>query len=452
MSSSDHPSFIYHLFPLGAVGAPARNDGGLATADHLACLSGWIDRAADLGADTLLLGPVFESSGHGYDVADHFHVDRRLMSDDDFRRFAERVHARGLKLCLDGVFHHVGRRFPAFVDVQRDPEHSPWRDWFFIDTTARSPFVDPFGYQGWNGFLDLVKLNHANADVRAHLFAAVRHWIDAYGIDGLRIDAADALPPYFLCDLAAVCRTARPEFWMVGEAVHGDYRRLAGGGRLESATNYELYKGLWSSFNDANFFEVAWSLNRQSGPAGFYKGLDLVTFVDNHDVDRIASRLANPAHLYPLHLLLFTVPGIPAVYYGSERGISGRKRKESDADLRPALDAAGEWGDHPDLEPVIVRLANLRRRLPALSAGDYRPLLVDHRQLAFVRRFAGESVVVVINAQATSTDIRLDLGKVGLTGATRLVDRLNGDRSFGVVDRTVSLPVDGCWGRILTVE
>lgn len=452
MDASIQPSFIYHLFPLGAVGAPARNEGNEPIADHLERLGGWIDRAADLGADTLLLGPVFESSGHGYDVADHFHIDRRLMGDDDFCRLSERVHARGLKLCLDGVFHHVGRRFPAFRDVQRDPEHSPWRDWFFIDLAARSPFGDPFGYQGWNGFLDLVKLNHANADVRAHLFAAVRHWIDGYGIDGLRIDAADALPPDFLGELSAVCRSARPNFWMVGEAVHGDYRRLAGEGRLDSATNYELYKGLWSSFNDANFFEIAWSLDRQNGPTGLYKGLDLVTFVDNHDVDRIASRLANPAHLYPLHLLLFTVPGIPAVYYGSERGVSGRKRKESDADLRPALDASGSWGDHPDLAPVIIRLAKLRRHLTALSGGTYQPLLIDHRQLAFVRRRAGQSVIVVVNAQEAPVDVRLDLGKAGLNGTTRLIDRLNGDRSFAVDGSTVSVPIDRCWGRILSVE
>lgn len=447
------PRFVYHLFPLGAVGAPALNDGSGPTAHHLDQLSGWIDRAADLGADTLLLGPVLESSGHGYDVADHMHIDRRLMSDDDFRRFADRVHASGLRLVIDGVFHHVGRRFPAFVDVQGDPAGSRFRDWFFIDLNGRSPFGDAFAYDGWNGFLDLVKLNHRNPQVRAHLFAAVRRWVQDLGVDGLRIDAADALPADFVAELSDVCRRLKQDFWLVGEAVHDDYHRWAGPGRLSTTTNYELYKGLWSCFNDANFFEIAWSLNRQSGPAGLYRDLELMTFVDNHDVDRIASRLTNPAHLYPLHLMLFAAPGIPAIYYGSERGISGRKRRETDADLRPCLDPAGAWGEHSDLEGVIRRLAALRKQLPSLDHGDYRPLHVDHRQFAFLRSTRGEATVVAINAAATEAEVQLDLGKAGIATPARLVDRLNGNRAFDVAaDGRVGLKLDPTWGRILTVE
>lgn len=257
-------------------------------------------------------------------------VDRRL-GDDDTLGAADDLHRRGLRLILDGVFHHVGRDFWAFADVRERRERSAYRDWFFLDFDRASPEGDPFAYEGWDGLYDLVKLNLDNPEVRDHLFAAVDHWIDRFRIDGLRLDAADRLDLGFQRDLARHLRARRPDFWLMGEVVHGDYRHWANPETLDATTNYECYKGLYSSHNDRNYFEIAYSLDRQSGPEGIYRDLALYTFADNHDVDRVASRLRDPAHLYPLHALLFTMPSVPSVYCGGEWGLPGRKAPDSDA-------------------------------------------------------------------------------------------------------------------------
>jgi len=435
---------FYHLYPLGALGAPPRNDFASPPADRIAGLHGWLDRAAGLGASAIYLGPVFESTAHGYDTADYFHVDRRLGDDDAFARFCAAVHERGLRLVLDGVFHHVGRDFWAFRDVRERGAASPYRDWFHLDFNARSPYGDPFSYAGWSGHLDLVKLRLENHDTRAHLLAAVESWMARFAIDGLRLDAADALDLGFQRALAAFCRARRPDFWFVGEVVHGDYRRWAHPEALDSVTNYEAYKGLYSSLNDTNYFEIAYALERQSR---IYAGLSLYTFVDNHDVDRIASRLADPAHLYPLHIVLFTMPGVPAIYYGSERGIAGKRSRTSDAELRPALAPEGPWGEHRELEPVIHRLVALRRQSAALRRGQYRQLHVAHEQLAFARTEASEQIVVAVNAAKRPVELTL-----ALSDGTELHDLLNEGKRFPVRGGRATLPLDAQWGRVLALR
>ena len=327
---------LYHVYPLGALGAPARNDFSAPPSPRLQALHAWVESAADLGANTLYLGPVFESSAHGYDTADYFNVDRRLGDAEDLAGVSEALHRRGMRLLLDGVFHHVGRDFWAFRDVLAAPDRSAFRHWFFLDPRGRSPYGDPFSYEGWRGHFDLVKLNVHHPEVKSHLFEAVRTWRQKFGIDGLRLDVADVLDLDFQRELARECRALRSDFGLLGEVIHGDYRRWIGPDQLDSVTNYELYKGLYSSHNDENYFELAHSLSRQFGPRGLYERLPLCTFVDNHDVDRIASRLREPAEIYPLHLLLFTIPGVPAIYYGSEWGIDGKK-SAGDPALRPAL-------------------------------------------------------------------------------------------------------------------
>ena len=259
-----------------------------------------------------------------------------------------------MRLILDGVFNHVGRDFWAFRDLQHNRQSSPYRDWFAgLRFDARSPYGDPFSYEPWNGHYDLVRLNLANPAVREHLFEAIRSWVRDFDIDGLRLDVADCLDLDFLGALHAFCTTLKPDFWLMGEVVHGDYRRWVNPRTLDSVTNYEAYKGLYSSLSEQNYFEIAYALNRQFGPGGLYTGLPLYNFADNHDVDRVASKLLDSAHLYPLYLLLFTMPGVPSIYYGSEWGLKGQRTPHSDSALRPCLDLAGmqRTTPHPNLLP-----------------------------------------------------------------------------------------------------
>ena len=312
MSDWARNAVFYHIYPLGFCGAPAANQRDQPAQDRLGAIEDWIGQMRLLGANALYLGPLFESSSHGYDTSDYFQVDRRLGSNAGLARLVAALHEQGIRVVLDGVFHHVGRDFWAFRDVQTHGRESAYCDWFAgLRFEGRSPYGDPFVYDGWNGHYNLVKLNLHNPAVRQHLFQAVQFWIEEFAIDGLRLDAADCLDQGFLAELAGWCRRLRPDFWLLGEVIHGDYRGWAGPELLNSVTNYECYKGLHSSHNERNYFEIAYSLNRQFGPDGIYRELPLYAFADNHDVDRVVSVLGSPAHLYPLHCLLFTMPGCP---------------------------------------------------------------------------------------------------------------------------------------------
>jgi cyclomaltodextrinase / maltogenic alpha-amylase / neopullulanase len=441
---------FYHIYPLGQCGAEPRNDFHSPPTGRLDQLRGWIDHLRRLGADALYLGPVFESTAHGYDTADYYHVDRRLGTDATLAGLTAALHARSIRVILDGVFHHVGRDFWAFRDLLQNGEQSAYRDWFAgVDFSRRSPLGDPFVYDAWEGHFDLLKLNLHHPEVRAHLFAAVRSWVERFDIDGLRLDVAYALDLGFVRDLTAFCRELRPDFWLLGEAIHGDYRRLAGPGLLDAVTNYECFKGLYSSHNDRNYFEIAHSLNRLFGESGLYRELTTYNFADNHDVDRLASVLRNPAHLYPLYLLLFTMPGVPSVYAGSEWGLEGVKVQGDDRPLRPALPspaAAAARGSHPDLAQAIARLAEIRRRWPALRSGGYRQLHVASEQFAFAREHEGELVIVAVNSAAAPA--QLDIPLAARHGEA-FEDQCEPGRMFDVRGEKLRVQVPPCWGRIL---
>ncbi|HYW83395.1 MAG TPA: alpha-amylase family glycosyl hydrolase, partial [Spirochaetia bacterium] len=227
---------------------------------RIEALHAWLEHARKLGANALYLGPVFESSSHGYDTADYFLVDRRLGRNEDLVRFCRAAHDAGVRVIFDAVFNHVGRAFWAFKDLLAKGKDSAHTSWFRgVDFSRRSPHGDPFAYEGWNGHYSLVKLDVANPAVKEHLFAAVSRWVEEFGIDGLRLDAADCIDMGFLRELASFSHRAWPGFWLLGEVIHGDYGRWANPSTLDSVTNYECYKGLYSSHVDDNFFEIAYA-------------------------------------------------------------------------------------------------------------------------------------------------------------------------------------------------
>jgi glycosidase len=416
-------------------------------------LYGWLDHLVNLGVNALYLGPVFESATHGYDTADYFRVDRRLGSNETLTRLSSALHQKGIRLILDGVLNHVGRDFWAFRDVLERREQSAYCDWFQgFCFGRRSPYNDPFAYEGWNGHYNLVKFNLRNPAVKEHLFQAVEFWMREFDVDGLRLDAADCMDIAFLKELAAFCKSRRSDFWLMGEVIHGDYGKWANAETLDSVTNYECYKGLYSSHADKNYFEIAFALNRQFGEGGLYCHLPLYAFADNHDVNRVASNLKDPAHLYPLYSLLFTMPGVPSIYYGSEWGIEGKRVNGSDLELRPHLDLdeVSRHGPRHDLVHVIRRLARIRHRSEALRYGSYRQLWVSHEQLAFARRTPDETVIVALNASDRLVPFELCLPKVP---GNRLRDWLNEGECFSMQDGKVRIEaVQPCWARIMVVE
>ena len=393
-----YKSVFYQVYPLGFCGAPEENDGCSAPAEPgLGRFADWIPHLERLGADAVYFCPVFESDRHGYDTRDFRVIDRRLGTNEGFAALCRQLHQRGIRVVLDGVFHHVGRGFWAFQDVLKNREASPYRDWFHINFSGSNGYNDGLWYEGWEGHYELVKLNLKNQQVKDHLFSCIEGWVREFGIDGLRLDVAYSLDRDFLASLRSFCDGLKQDFFLVGEMIGGDYNQIMNEQMCHSVTNYECRKGLYSSFNSMNLFEIGHSLLRQFGPEPWtlYRGKHLLSFVDNHDVTRAASILNNPQHLPLLYALMFGMPGIPCLYYGSEWGITGRK-EDGDLALRPYL----EKPEENELTRQLARMAAARRQSQALCCGSYASLVLTNHQIIFERAFEGERVLVAVNAAA----------------------------------------------------
>ena len=398
-------SVLYQIYPLGMCGAPFENDGAL---EHrILRVLDWIPHLQKLGVTAVLFNPLFESDTHGYNTRDYRRIDTRLGTNEDFKKVCEALHEAGMKIYLDGVFNHAGRGFGPFQDVLQKRWDSAYKDWFYLNLDGNDAYNDGLWYEGWEGNYDLVKLNLDNEAVRSYLLESVGMWIDEFGIDGLRLDVAYMLNRNFLKALRWYVDQKKPEFYMIGEILGGDYKQIVNPEMCNSATNYECCKGLWSSFNSMNLFEINHSLIRQFGsdPWCLYRGMHLMSFVDNHDISRVASTLTNPSHLPLIYALLFGMPGIPCVYYGSEWGIKGRK-EEGDPCLRPGLEKP-EWNE---LTEWISELAAAKKNSEALCYGDFRSALLTNRQCIFERKSEHERVLVAINADGADFTAHFDAG------------------------------------------
>ena len=360
---------------------------------------------------------------YGYNTRDYQKLDCRLGTNEDFKQVVDKLHGQGIKVVLDGVFNHVGRGFFGFQDVLQNREASSYKDWFKIDFGGNSPYNDGLYYEGWEGNYDLVKLNLRHEPVVQYLFESIDMWIREFDIDGLRLDVAYCLDHDFVRRLRGFVDSKKEDFFLVGEMLHGDYKMLVNDDMLHSATNYECYKGLHSSFNSMNMFEIIHSLMRQFGPEQWtlYKGKHLLSFVDNHDVSRIASILQKPEHLPLIYALAFGMPGIPCVYYGSEWGVKGDKHN-GDPSLRLSYEQP-EWNELTDF---IAALTEAKKNSKALNYGDFRSVLLTNKQCIFERKVEGERVLVAINADGEDFYAHFD------AQCGRAVDLITGeDHDFG---------------------
>ena len=384
-------SIFYQIYPIGFCGAPVHNDG--VCVPRIRKLMDWSEYLQTLGVDSILLNPIFESDNHGYDTRDFKTIDCRLGTNEDFKEVCEDLHKHNVKIVLDGVFNHVGRGFWAFKDVQEKKWDSPYKDWFHISFDGNSCYNDGFWYEGWEGHFELVKLNLQNSAVVDYLMECVKYWIDEFDIDGLRLDVAYSLDHNFMKRLRSYTQELKPDFALIGEVLFGDYNIIVNDEMLHSCTNYECYKGLYSSFNSMNMFEIAHSLHRQFGSDQWciYRGKHLMTFVDNHDVTRLASILTNKKHIPLAYGLLMGMPGIPCLYYGSEWGMEGKKEQGSDDSLRPRIHK--EDLVENELTNYIAQLAKVRAGSPALKYGDYLQLAIAPDVLVFQRRTNEDRII-----------------------------------------------------------
>ncbi len=417
-------SIIYNIYPLGFCGAPKENDGKLEY--RLDKIYDIIDNLKKMSVNVIVFNPLFESSKHGYDTIDYRKVDCRLGDNDSFKKLCQTLHKNGIKIMLDGVFNHVGRDFFAFKDVQEHLWDSRYCGWFQnLNFDRNSPLGDKFWYEGWAGHYDLVKLNLQNPEVVDYLLDSVNFWIDEFDIDGLRLDAADCIDLEFFKKLRNNCKTKKSDFWLYGEIIHGDYNRWANSETLDSVTNYECYKGIYSSHNDHNYFEIAHSLNRQFANGGIYQNIYTYNFVDNHDVNRIASTLKDKNHLNNVYTMLYTMPGVPSIYYGSEFGIEGTRSEQSDYELRPCIDLNNIPNANYDLFNHIIKLGKVRLNLEALKYGKFENANIKNETLVYKRFTDNQTVFVAFNLTNHDERIGFDAQYNG-----KLTDVLNDNQIF----------------------
>jgi cyclomaltodextrinase / maltogenic alpha-amylase / neopullulanase len=393
----------WQVYPLGFVGAFPAAQPPDPDEHRLRQLVSWFDHAIALGASGIALGPIFASRTHGYDTTDHYRIDPRLGDDADFDYLVAEAHRRGLRVLLDGVFNHVGVDFPRYREAPND------------DAAARWFRGRPGRFHAFEGHSELITLNHDNPEVVDYTVDVMAHWLRR-GADGWRLDAAYTVPPEFWAATLPKVRELYPGAWFVGELIHGDYAAVVDAARFDSATQYELWKAIWSGLNDANFFELDWALQRHNT---FLASFAPLTFIGNHDVTRIASRLENSDHLAHALVILLTVGGVPSVYAGDEFGFRAVKEERYGGDdaVRPEfgsplapLDAFGAevWALHQ-------YLIGLRRRHPWLHAASTTTLRLANRHYVYETRSGHDALLVALNTD--NEPLHLALSELGTAHA-----------------------------------
>ena len=398
-----YESVFYQIYPLGLCGCPYENDGVLT--HKILMIKDWIPHLKKLGIDCVYFSPLFESDTHGYNTRDYSKVDVRLGTNEDFKEVCDALHAEGIRVMVDGVFNHVGRGFFGFKDVQEKKWDSQYKDWFYLSFDGNSNYNDGFWYEGWEGNFDLVKLNLKNPAVTDYLIDCVKGWIRDFDIDGIRLDVAYMVDQDFLKRLRYETDQAKADFFLLGEILGGDYNRIMNDEMCHSVTNYECYKGIFSALNSDNLFEIIHSLLRQFGPENWtlYRGKHLWSFVDNHDVTRIASNIQTPEKLPLAYTFIYSMPGVPIVYYGSEWGHRADK-SEGDPSLRPAFDAP-QWNELTD---YIAKLSNAYKQSKALHYGDFKSLVLENKHCIFEREFEDERIMVAFNIEGSEWTAHFD--------------------------------------------
>ena len=446
MSTWYERGVFYHMYPLGMTGAPRHNDATEVT-NRFAELLQWILHIRSLGCNAIYIGPLFESTSHGYDTRDYKLVDRRLGDNESFKDFVKQCHDSGIRVVVDGVFNHTGREFFAFKDIQEKKWDSPYKDWYKgVNFDWQGPCGNPFGYDAWQGHFELPCLNLFNPAVRSYLFDVIRFWVDEFDIDGIRLDCANVLDFNFMKEMRQETARMKEDFWLMGEVIHGDYSRWVNPQMLHSVTNYELHKSLYSGFNDHNFFEIAHNVRRLEAI-----GRQLYTFVDNHDEDRIASKLKLKEHLIPIYLCLFTLPGIPSIYYGGEWGVEGKRTSTSDEALRPAIPISQSDERNCELTQFICAVGRIHDENEEFHGGRYQELLLTNRQYAFARHGADSVIITAVNNDGNDVEIDVPV-PIPAKEAVDLLEDGPGRSILPVANGKIHIKLRGNRGAVLKVK
>lgn len=348
-----------------------------------------LDHVAALGADAVLLSPVWPSPAyHRYKPLDPFTVDPLLGGDAAFDRFVAAARERGLRVVLDAVLNHVGSGFRGFQDVLTYGEGSPWRRFFVREAT---------GFRGWNGNASMPVLDHREPAVREFAASIVEFWLRR-GVSGFRLDAAGEIAvPELWAELRARARAADPEALLVGESWPPAPDRV-GPAAWDGVTHYPWH-GAVTSFVlgawDAPRFAA--ELERLHALYPWENTLAAWTFLSTHDTARFLTVAGGDRGAFDLGVaLLATLPGAPVLYYGDEVGMDGGP---------PPASRAGFWDEARwDLDRLenVRRWMTARRRRPALREGRFAVVEARGTRLVFVRGEGPTACRVTVDAGTRS--------------------------------------------------
>lgn len=364
----------------------------------------WSEHLKSLNINAIYLSPLFESISHGYDTTDYYKVDSRLGDNNTLINLVQHYHNNGMKVVLDCVFNHVGRNFFAFKDLLKNRENSKYINWFKnVDFNKNNSFNDNLCYDGWEGVDSLVLLNHNCDEVKNYLIDAVKFWIDTFHIDGLRFDVAYSLPLNLIEKINDVAKGYSDQFFLLGEVIHGDYSKFVGPHLFDSVTDYELHQALFNSHKTNNYFELAHTIKRQFKEGVGYK---LYNFVDNHDVDRLASKIGNKQNLFLAYAILYTLPGIVSLYNGDEWGAEGIKIDADDSQLRPYYYINDLHIVNEPLLEMVKNLSSMRMEYSdVLFSGDIKEVTLENNFFVYERTLVNRTIRIYLNQGDESHNI-----------------------------------------------
>ncbi len=448
---------IYHIYPLGFFDAPYYAKDEPETVNRLEKIRDYYNHFQEMGVNIIQFGPIFESESHGYNTTDYWKIDHRLGTNDLFKEIVNELHGMGMRIIIDGVFNHVGREFFSFKDVQEHKQHSSKQGWHYIDFSQShlNPRMDGFDYKNWEGHYGLVKLNLDNHEVREYFFDAAKYWVGEIGIDGWRMDVAYLIGNDFWRDFKRACKSVKSDCFLVGELIHNPYSNWIGPDLLDAGTGYQVYKSIYNGINENNLWELKGVLEQAFHPQwGLNKNIALMNFLGNHDVTRIRSILKDERHVIPAFFLLFTLNGIPKIYYGDEIGLKGIViPTKSDREVRKPMPSLTTERDPIGnaIYENIKRFIQFRKDNHALAYGNLTPIWADNtnsNMIAFLRKSSQQTLLVVVSTSFKPIKVKIPLWNLGLD-ESKFVDILNDSTEFWIKNNHLDVEVPGCWGRVL---
>ncbi len=426
--------------------------------DHLPYLK-------DLGVTALWLTPIYDNVNHlntreldggrpvtdyhGYGAVDFYGVEEHFGNLNTFRRLVDAAHAQGIKVILDMVANHCGPYHPWVADPPtptwfhgsaQSHLKETWQTWTLLSSTASPALQNPV-LDGW--FADILPdLNQDDPEVARYLIQNTLWWIASSGIDGIREDTLIYVPRRFWRDWMAAIKRDFPHFRVVGEAFDEDPALTSyfqgGSGHADG-----INTGVDSVFDFPQYFAIRKAFAEGQSLQGVASVLThdylypnpsmLVTFLGLHDVSRfMQEKGAGFDGLRLAYTFLLSSRGIPMIYYGDEIGMRGGPDPDNRRDFpggwpgdeKNKFEPAGRSGDEHTLLSHVRRLADIRRRYPALRRGTISLLAATEQMFAYSRTDGPQSVLAVLNNGAQAGELEIDLSPTRFHDGDQLHDLL----------------------------